>query len=176
MKKLIVTISLIISSIAFVQAQKFAIVDTEYILEQIPEYGTQQAKLDEISVKWQQEIEQKLGEVDQMYKDYQAESVFLTEEMKRRREDEIIEKEKDAKELQKKRFGVEGDLHKKRQEFVKPIQDKVFNAIKEIATARSYAAVFDKSGDMTIMWVNERYDISNEILEKLGYGLDELDE
>ncbi len=170
MKRIIVTFALILSIVAVASAQKFAVVDTKYILENIPEYDSKQSKLNEISLQWQQEIEEKLSQVDKMYKDYQAEGVFLTEEMKRRREDEIMAKEKEVKELQKRRFGVDGDLYKKRQELIKPLQDKVYNAIKELAEARSYAIVFDKSSDLTILFANERYDLSEEVLEKLGYG------
>ena len=111
-------------------AQKYAFVDTKYILENIPEYKTAQDQLDELSAQWQKEIEGKFAEIDKMYKDYQAESVLLPDDMKKKREDEIVKKEKEAKDLQKKRFGKDGDLFKKREELVKPIQDKVYNAIE----------------------------------------------
>lgn len=172
MKQIIVTIALFLSIVASANAQKFGYVDTQYILENIPEYESKQQQLDELSIQWQKEIEEKLALVDKMYKDYQSEAVFLTEEMKRRREDEIMTKEKEAKDLQKKRFGVEGDLYKKRQELVKPIQDKVYNAIKELAERGSYAVIFDKSSDLTILFASDRYDLSDEILEKLGYAVD----
>lgn len=173
MKRIIVTFALLLSIVGFANAQKFAVVDTKYILENIPDYETKQAQLDDISIQWQKEIEEKLSQVDKMYKDYQAEGVFLTEEMKRRREDEIMAKEKEVKELQKRRFGVDGDLYKKRQELVKPLQDKVYNAIKELAEARSYAVIFDKSSDLTILFASEKYDLSEDVLDKLGYGTSE---
>lgn len=173
MKRIVVTFALIFSIVAVASAQKFAVVDTKYILENIPEYDSKQSQLDEISLQWQKEIEEKLSQVDKMYKDYQAEGILLTEEMKRRREDEIMAKEKEVKELQKRRFGVDGDLYKKRQELIKPIQDKVFNAIKELAVARSYAVIFDKSSDLTILFASEKYDLSEDVLDKLGYGTGE---
>lgn len=175
MKKVISTIALLVCLAVSASAQKFGYVDTQYILENIPEYESKQQQLDELSIQWQKEIEEKLAMVDKMYKDYQAEAVFLTEEMKRRREEEIMAKEKEAKDLQKKRFGVEGDLYRKRQELVKPIQDKVYNAIKELAESRSYAVIFDKSSDLTILFASDRYDLSDEILEKLGYAVEPVD-
>lgn len=149
-------------------AQKIGYVDTEYILNNIPEYKSKQSQLDEISVGWQKEIEAKYAEIDKMYKAFQAEQVLLTEDMRRKREDDIVKKEKEAKDLQKQRFGYEGDLYKKRQELVKPIQDKVFNAIKDIANAKSYAIIFDKANSLTMLYTNTKYDISNEVLESLG--------
>ncbi|MBX7182438.1 MAG: OmpH family outer membrane protein [Bacteroidia bacterium] len=149
-------------------AQKIGYVDTEYILNNIPEYKSKQSQLDEISVGWQKEIEAKYAEIDKMYKAFQAEQVLLTEDMRRKREDDIVKKEKEAKDLQKQRFGYEGDLYKKRQELVKPIQDKVFNAIKDIANSKSYAIIFDKANSLTMLYTNTKYDISNEVLESLG--------
>lgn len=149
-------------------AQKFGYVDTEYILSNIPEYKDAQAKLDEMSVEWQKEIEQKFSEIDKLYKAFQAEAVLLPEDIKKKREEEIIQKEKDVKELQKKRFGKEGDLSKKRQELVKPVQDKVYNAIESIATAGGYAIIFDTASNLNMVYVNSKFDKSNEVLEKLG--------
>jgi outer membrane protein len=150
-------------------AQKFAYVDTQYILENLPEYKSAQQQLDRISIQWQKEIEVKFGEIDKMYKDFQAESILLTDDMKKKREEEIIDREQAAKELQKQRFGKGGDLLKRRQDLVKPVQDKIYNAIKEIATAKNYAVVFDKSSDLTMLFTNPKYDISDQILENLGY-------
>ena len=148
-------------------AQKFAYVDTEYILGEMKEYKEAQKKLDEIAEKWQKEIEQKYSEVEQLYKAFQAEQVLLTEEMKRQREDEIIEKEKAAKDLQKKKFGYEGELFKKRQELVKPIQDEVYEAIKKVAQAKSYHFIFDKSNGVTMLYADPKYDMSNAVLAHL---------
>lgn len=149
-------------------AQKFGYVDTEYILENIPEYKSSQEKLDNMSVEWQKEIEQKFSEIDRLYKAFQAEAVLLPEDIKKKREEEIIQKEKDVKELQKKRFGKDGDLSKKRQELVKPIQDKVYNAIESIASAGAYAIIFDTAGNLNMVYVNSKFDKSNEVLEKMG--------
>jgi outer membrane protein len=152
-----------------VKAQKFAFVDSQYILENISEYRDAQDQLDKISVDWQKEIEAKFAEVDKAYKDFQAEAPLLPEDIKKKREDEIVKKERDAKELQKKRFGKDGDLFKKRQELIKPIQDKVYEAIEDIATAQGLSFIFDKSGSLTILYANSKNDKSDEVLEKLGY-------
>ncbi|MBL4752413.1 MAG: OmpH family outer membrane protein [Flavobacteriales bacterium] len=150
-------------------AQKFAYVDTKYILDNITEYKAAQAELDKISVEWQKEIEAQYAEIDKLYKSFQAEQILLSTEMKRKREDEIIRKEKEAKNLQKKRFGVDGDLYKKRQELIKPIQDKVYAAIKEVATTGNYALILDKAGDLNILYSDPKYDKSEEVLNKMGY-------
>lgn len=150
-------------------AQKFAYVDSQYILENMSEYRDAQEILDKLSVDWQKEIEVKFAEIDKMYKDYQAEAVLLPEDLKKKRQDEIIAKEKEAKDLQKKRFGKDGDLYKKRQELIKPIQDKVFDAVEDIAVAGGYAVIFDKAGSTTLLYANSKYDKSDEVLDKLGY-------
>lgn len=150
-------------------AQKFAYVDSQYILDNIPDYKSAQAQLDKYSLQWQKEIQGKFDELDKLYKDFQADAILLTEEMRKKREDEILDKEKQAKELQKSRFGKDGDLFKKRQELVKPIQDKVYNALKDYATTKNYAVIFDKSSDLTILYANPKYDISDEILDEMGY-------
>ena len=149
-------------------AQKFGYVDTEYILENIPEYKSTQDKLDEQSIEWQKEIEMKFAEIEKLYKAFQAEAVLLPEDIKQKREDEIVAKEKEVKDLQKQRFGKDGDLFKKRQELVKPIQDKVYNAIEEIATEGGYAVIFDTASNLNMVYVNSKFDKSNDVLEKLG--------
>ena len=149
-------------------AQKFAYVDTQYILDNVPEYVEAQGQIDELSLQFQQEIEEKFTAIDKMYKDFQAEAVLLPEDMKKRRENEIIEKEKEAKDLQKQRFGKDGDLFKKRQELVKPVQERVYNAIQEIATNGNYAVIFDKSGSLTMLYSNPKYDLSDDVLDNLG--------
>jgi len=171
MKKLIFTIVAIFLATAMVQAQKFAYVDTQYILDNIPEFAEAQAQLDEASANWQKEIEAKFSEVDKLYKDYQVQSVLLPDDMKRKKEQEIADKEKEAKALQRTRFGNNGDLFKKRQELVKPIQEKIYNAIQEIANNNNYAVVFDKGGSLTMMYANPKYDISDEVLDQLGASL-----
>ena len=169
MKKAILILGIIIISNSFSFAQKYAYVDTEYILDNIPAYKAAQKELDDLSVKWQNQIEAKYAEIDKLYKAFQAEQVLLTEEMKRSRENEIIRKEKEVKDYQKAKFGVEGELFKTRQELVKPIQDDIYNAIKEIANTGSYAVIFDKSSQSNILYANSRYDKSDDVLKKLGY-------
>ena len=169
MKKSVLIIAFaLISSFGFAQT-KFAYVDSEYILENVPEYAAAQDKLDELSVEWQKDIEDKFKEVDSLYKKFETESVLLPEDLKTKREAEIVAKEKEAKALQKQRFGKEGDLFKKRTELIKPIQDKVYNAIEELATEGSYGIIFDKSGTLTMLYTNPKLDKSDEVLDKLGY-------
>ncbi len=163
---IVITLLLVSAGSAF--AQKFGYVDTEYILQNIPEYQDAQNEIDELSKEWQAELEEQYAEVDRMYKTYQADAVLLPEDMKRQREDEIIKKEKEVKELQRKKFGTEGELFNKRQELIKPIQEKIFNAIEEIATRKNYAFVFDKASGPVIMYVNSKYDISDEVLDQIG--------
>lgn len=154
---------------AIVSAQKYCFVDTQYILENISEYKAAQQQLDQLSVNWQREIEAKYAQIDKLYKDFQAEQILLTDEMKRKRESEIIAKEKEVKEFQKQKFGYEGELFRKKQELVKPIQDKIYNAIKKMATDQSYAVVFDKSSDLIMLYANPKYDKSDYILLQMGY-------
>jgi outer membrane protein len=164
-KYFIIAAALLVFSSGAALAQKYAYVDTEYILSKMADYGSAQKQLDQISVQWQKEIESKYTEIDKLYKTYQAEQILLTEEMRRKRENEIIAKEKEAKELQKQRFGVDGDLFKKRQELVKPIQDKVFNAVQELAKKDRYAVIFDKSGSLTMLFTDPKFDKSEAILD-----------
>lgn len=170
MKKALLTaiLALGISIVSF--AQKIGYVDTDYILSSIPEYKAAQAELDKISVDWQKEVEAKYAEIDKLYKTYQAEAILLTDEMKKKRENEIVNREKEAKELQKQRFGVDGDLFKKRMELVKPIQDKVFNAVKAVAERSGLAFIFDKAGQVSMLYTNNKYDKSDDVLTFLGYN------
>jgi outer membrane protein len=170
MKRAVLTL-ILFATVLGAQAQRFGYVDTDYILENIPEYQQKQNELNEISVQWQQEIEAMYAEIDRMYKDYQAEQILLTDDMKRKREEQIIEKEKEAKEKQKQRFGYQGDLFQKRQQFTKPIQDKVYAAIKEIADARGYAVIFDKAGTLTMLYTAAKYDLSEDVLDELGFSV-----
>ena len=169
MKKIVSIISIVIASSLLVSAQKIAYVDTEYILGQIPEYKAAQAELDKTSIEWQKEVEVKYAEIDKMYKAYQAEQILLTDDMKKKREADIVGKEKEAKDLQKQHFGVDGELFKKRQELVKPIQDKVYNSVKTVAEKGGYAIIFDKSSDLTMLYANTKFDKSDDILQQLGY-------
>src|SRR5436190_3674384 len=138
MRKLVLALGFVIMSCAAVLAQKYAIIDTRYILDKMPEYKTAQKKLDDIAADWQKDIDTKQTALDKMYKDYEGEQVMLSDELKKKREDQLFIKEKEVRDLQRKRFGFEGDLFKKRQELIKPIQDKVYNAIQKIAVAKLY--------------------------------------
>ncbi len=170
MKKSIVTVLLIGLFSMPTFAQKNAYVDTEYILSKIPAYENAQTKLDALSEDWKKDIENKYKEVEQKYKEYQTEIALLSAEMKKQREDEIIKLENEANQLKDKYFGNEGELYNKRQELVKPIQDEVYNAIKEIATEGNYGFIFDKSADMSLIYTDPKFDISDDILKKLGYN------
>ncbi|MEI6815405.1 MAG: OmpH family outer membrane protein [Bacteroidota bacterium] len=151
------------------KAQKYCYVNSDYILANIPEYKTAQSNLDQLSAQWQKEIETKYTEIDKLYKSYQAEQILLTEDLKKKRIGEIEVKEKEAKELQKTKFGYEGELFKKRQEMVKPIQDKIYAAIKKFAEDGSYGVIFDKSSDLIMLYTNPKYDKSDEILLAMGF-------
>jgi outer membrane protein len=151
-----------------VNAQRYGIVDTKYILEKIPDYKEAQKKLDQFSLTWQKEIDDKQVVLDKMYRDFEAEQVMLSEELKRKREDELFVREKELRDLQRKRFGFEGDLFKKRQELVKPIQDKVYNAIQKIAVSRSFDFILDKSEGITVIFADPKLDKSDDVLKTLG--------
>ncbi len=163
---LVIVVFMLTSFNAF--AQKTGYVDTEYILQNIPEYQDAQNEIEELSKQWQEEIEEKYANVDKMYKAYQTDAVLLPEDLRQKREQEIIDFEREIKELQKKRFGSDGDLFKKRQELIKPIQEKIFNAIEEIAHKKNYGFVFDKASGPVIMYVDSKYDISDEVLDQIG--------
>jgi outer membrane protein len=170
MKKIVIIISAMILTSAVAVAQKYAFVDSEYIRKNIPAFTKAQDQLDQLSQQWEKEIADGYAVVEQMYKAYQSESVLLSQEMKTKREEEIINKEKEMKELQNKYFGMEGELFKKREELVKPIQDEIINAIKTIAVEGSYAVIFDSAAGGNILFANPKYDISDEVLGKLGYN------
>ena len=149
-------------------AQHIAIVDTKYILSKIPDYINAQKKLDQTSEQWQKEIDDKQAALTKMYKDYEAEQVMLSEDLKKKREDELFNREKEVRDLQRKRFGFEGDLFKKRQELVKPIQDKVYNAIQKMAFNRMYDIILDKSEGITVIFADPKLDKSDDVLKELG--------
>jgi len=170
MKRYILVITMVASGILGLQAQKFAMVDMDYILKNIPAYETATEQLNIISKKWQSEVEASLQEVQTMYKNYQTELVFLSEEMKVKREEEIIAKEKAAQELKRTYFGPEGELFKKRQSLMKPIQDEVYNVIQEISREKDYSLIFDKGSSMNVIFTSPKLDISDQVLTKLGYS------
>ncbi len=168
MKKIVFIVAFLLVAGA-TWAQKYAFVDTDYILENIPSYTAAQQQLDQISNQYQKELETMHAELEKMYSDYQTESVLLSDDMKRKREDVIISKEKEYKSLQRQYFGPEGELYKKREGLVKPIQDDIFNAVQEIANEGSYAVIFDKAGSMSMLYTNPKFDLSDQVLQKLGY-------
>jgi outer membrane protein len=169
MKRLVLTLGFVLSLVFAGYAQKFAFIDSDYILKNIPAFNAAQDQLDQLSKQYQKELETMYAEIEKMYKDFQAESVLLSEDMKRKREDVIITKEKDYKELQKKYFGPNGELFKKRQALVKPIQDDIFAAVQDITNEGAYAVIFDKSGSSTLFSTNPKFDLSDQVLQKLGY-------
>jgi outer membrane protein len=169
MKKIGALLGLLVLTSAIAMAQKYAFVDSEYIRKNIPAFTTAQEQLDKLSKQWEKEVSDGYAVVEQMYKSYQSESVLLSQDMKTKREEAIIAKEKEMKDLQNKYFGVEGDLFKKRQELVKPIQDEILKAIKEIAVDGSYAVIFDTAAGGNILFANPKFDISDQVLGKLGY-------
>jgi len=150
-------------------AQKFAYVDTDYILAKIPEYNQAQDKLDNYSKGWQEEIEMSMQKIEKMYKSYQSEQILLTEEMISAREDMIFAEEKKVQDLQIKYFGPEGMLFSKRQELIKPIQDKIYDAIQQVATNNKYSVIFDSSSDLIMLYTNNNLDKSDKVLELMGY-------
>jgi outer membrane protein len=169
MRKIGVLMVVMLLTTAAVFAQKYAFVDTEYIRKNIPAFNTAQEQLNKLSDQWQKEVADGYAIVEQMYKSYQSESVLLTQDMKTKKEEAIIAKEKEMKDLQNKYFGVQGELFKKREEMVKPIQDEILKAIKEIAIEGSYAVIFDSSAGGNILFANPKFDISDQVLQKLGY-------
>lgn len=169
MKKFIIITVLVLTASFSGMAQKFAFVDSEYIRNNIPAYTAAQQQLDNLSQGWEKEVADGYAAVEQMYKDYQAEVVLLSQDQKRKREEAIIAREKEVKDTQNRYFGMEGELYKKREELVKPIQDQILKAIKEISVEGSYAVIFDTSAGSNILFANPRYDLSDQVLQKLGY-------
>ncbi len=170
MKKSVLLIMLFFGSFVVANAQKFALIDMEYILKNIPAYERANEQLNQISKKWQSEIETLSKEAQTMYKNYQSESVFLSEEQKTKKEEEIVTKEKAAAELRRTYFGPEGELFKKRESLLKPIQDEIYNAVKEIAEQKTYSLVIDRASASDIIFASPKIDISNDVLSKLGYS------
>ena len=170
MRKLIFILSLIVGISFAANAQKFAILDMEYIMKNIPSFETANEQLNQIPKKWQSEVEVQMLEVQKMYKNYQTELVFLSEDMKVKREEEIVAKEKAAQELKRSYFGTEGELFKKRQSLMKPIQDEVYTAIQEISKDKDFSLVLDKSSSPNMIFTSPKLDISDLVLQKLGYS------
>lgn len=168
MKKLILFVSLVLCFTMQSTAQRYAVIDTRYILSKLPEYKDAQEKLNAFSAQWQREIDEKQAVLDQMYRNFEGEKLMLSEELLKKREDDIFNREKELRDLQKKRFGFEGDLFKRRQELVKPIQDKVYNAVQKLAVSRQYDLILDKSEGITVIFADPKLDKSDDILKELG--------
>lgn len=167
MKKILLIATLLLG-VTTADAQRYIVIDSKYILEKMVEYKDAQTKIDKLSADWQKDIDNRMQEVDRMYKTYQAERAMLSDEMRKKREDEIVAKEKAVKELQRDRFGYEGELFKERQKLIKPIQDKVFNSVQKYASSRAYDLVFDKAGGVTLFYADPKLDKSDEVLKLLG--------
>ena len=170
MKGLFLISCLLIVSAWAGTAQKFALIDMEYILKNIPAYEMTNEQLSQVSKKWQNEVEALQQEAQNMYKTYQSDLVFLSAEMKTKREEEIVKKEQEAQDLKRKYFGADGELYKKRESLMKPIQDEIYNAVKEISESRGYQLVVDRASAMSVIFASPKIDISNEVLAKLGYS------
>jgi outer membrane protein len=172
MKTTFTFISLVALFVTMSFAQKMAYVDTKYIMDKIPEYKTAQDEIERVSEKWQQELEEKYQGIEQMYADYQAQEVLLPEDVRQEKQEEIFQSERDAKEFREQKFGYEGELFKLQESKVRPIQDKVFRSTETIAKQKRFDLVFDKAGEVTWMYTNATYDLSDDVLEELGYGVD----
>ena len=170
MKRIALSVIAIVACALASYAQKFALVDMEYILKNVPAYEMANEQLNQVSQRWQREVEAVSKEAETMYKNYQSEMVFLTDDQKKKREEEIVAKEKEATELRYKYFGPQGELYKKRQALIKPIQDEVYNAVKKVSEERGYQVIFDRASSQNIIFASPRIDVSNEVLTKMGYG------
>ena len=168
MKKILLSLTLLVMAIS-ASAQKFALIDMEYILKNVPAYERANEQLNQVSKKWQAEVEALNTEAATMYKNYQNEVVFLSEEQKKTKQDAIMKKEKEASELKRKYFGPEGELFKKRTALIAPLQEEIYNVVKEISELRGYSLVLDRASDAGIIFSSPKIDISNEVLQKLGY-------
>ena len=170
MKKVIFTLLIAFCAVGAASAQKFALIDMEYILKNIPSYEMANEQLSQVSLRWEKEVNELSKEAEAMYKNYQSEMVFLTDEQKKKREEEIVLKEKEVSEARYKYFGPEGELYKKRQSLMKPIQDDVYNAVKAVAEEKGYQTIFDRASSQSIVFASPKIDVSNEVLGKLGYS------
>ncbi|MDE6096157.1 MAG: OmpH family outer membrane protein [Muribaculaceae bacterium] len=170
MKKIFLTLFVALMTVGMASAQKFALVDMEYILRNVPAYEMANEQLNQISQRWEKEVGELSKEAEAMYKNYQGDMVFLTDEQKKKREEEIVAKEKEVTDLRYKYFGPEGELYKKRQSLMKPIQEDVYNAVKAVAEEKGYQTIFDRASSQSIVFASPRIDVSNEVLAKLGYS------
>ncbi len=168
MKKFLLLTACSLFLAAFTYAQKYAIIDTKYILDKLPDYKTAQGQLDNIAKTWQKEIDDMQEDLDKMYKNYDAEQVMLSDDLKKKREDQLFVKEKAVRDLQRQRFGFEGDLFKKRQELIQPIQNRVYNAVQKLAVQRAYDFILDKSEGITVIFADPKLEKSEDVLRELG--------
>lgn len=169
MKKIVFMLAILIGTMASVNAQKFAYIDSDYVLLHMPEYAEAQGELNRFSSKWEREIEAKYTNIQKMEEAFAAEKILLPKEMKDKREADIKAKRQEAMDLQRRRFGVGGDLFQKREELIKPVQDKLFEAIQELCSVKGYMVIFDKSNKSNMLYTNDKYDVSDKVIKKMGY-------
>ncbi|MBD5238000.1 MAG: OmpH family outer membrane protein [Bacteroidales bacterium] len=170
MKKTLLAFLFCVASAMTLCAQKYALIDMDYILRNVPSYEMANEQLNQVSQRWEKEVNAISKEAETMFKNYQSEMVFLTDDQKKKREEEIVAKEKEATDLRYKYFGPEGELYKKRQSLVKPIQEDVYNAVKAVAEEKGYVTIFDRASSQSIVYAKPSIDVSNEVLAKLGYS------
>lgn len=170
MKKIIIALVAVIGFALAGHAQKFAMIDMEYVLRNVPAYEMANTQLSQVSQRWEKEVNELAKEADNLYNTYQSEMVFLSDDQKKAREAEIVKKEDEVSQLRNKYFGPEGELYKKRQSLMKPIQEDVYNAVKAVAEEKGYQAIFDRASSQSIVFASPRIDISNDVLAKLGYA------
>ena len=170
MKKHLLVLMLAVFGFGFASAQKFALIDMEYILKNMPSYEMANEQLNQVSQKWEKEVNELSKEAETLYKHYQSEMVFLTDEQKKKREEEIVLKEKEVTDVRYKYFGPEGELYKKRQALMQPIQEDIYNAVKAVAEEKGYQTIFDRASSQSIVFASPKIDVSNEVLAKLGYS------
>jgi outer membrane protein len=168
MKKCFFLLAFSICFATYSNAQRYAIIDTKYILDKLPDYKSAQKNLDEVAAGWQKEIDNLQQELNKSYKDFQAEEVMLSDDLRKKRENQLFEKEKVLRDMQRQRFGFEGDLFKRRQELIKPVQDKVYNAVQKIAVQRGYDFILDKSEGITVIFADPKLEKSEDVLRELG--------
>ncbi len=170
MKKTLLSLIILLGAVLGASAQKFALIDMDYILRNVPAYEMANEQLNQVSLRWEKEVTELSKEAETLYRNYQSERVFLTDDQKKKREEEIVAKEKEVTDLKYKYFGPEGELFKKRQSLIKPIQEEVYNAVKKVAEEKGYQVIFDRASSAGIIFASPRIDVSNEVLAKLGYS------
>ncbi len=170
MKKIFFILTVALLATLGANAQKFALVDMDYVLRNVPAYEMANEQLNQVSQRWEKEVTELTKQAQTLYQNYQSDMVFLTDEQKKKREEEIVAKEKEATDARNKYFGPEGELYKKRQSLMKPIQEDVYNAVKAVAEEKGYQVIFDRASSQSIVFASPRIDVSNDVLAKLGYS------